>query len=76
MSTKRARYDGAYEEVAVYDPQADVYAGPIDIVQRGGLLSADVPARIRDELLDREDWSEVKQATPATAKNDDRKGDA
>ncbi len=72
--TKRARYDGPYEEVAVFDPEADVYAGPIDIVKRGGLLSADVPARIRDEFLhkDNPDWSEVNQAAP---KSDDKSED-
>lgn len=74
MSMKRARYDGGYSEVAVYDPEADIYAEPLDIVQRGGLLSADVPARIRDALLETEEWSEVKQASPKH--NNDKNGDA
>ena len=70
--SKRARYDGAYEEVFVFDSEAGVHAPPIDKVKRGGLLSADVPARIRDELLGREDWNEVKQASESTPpKKDD-----
>lgn len=68
---KRARYDGAYEEVAIFDPQADVFSGPVDIVKRGGLLSADVPARIRDDLLAGDDWTEVAGPTPAKDKEGD-----
>lgn len=60
--TKRARYDGPHEEVVIFDSEAGVDAPAIDTVQRGGLLSVDVPARIRDELLSSEWWSEVKQA--------------
>lgn len=60
--SKRARYDGAHEEVLVFDSEASIYAPPVDTVKRGGLLSADVPARIRDELLDRDDWTAVEQA--------------
>lgn len=72
--SKRARYDGPHEEVAVYDSEAGINARPVDIVKRGGLLSADVPARIRDELLGREDWSEVQQSSgPATTTS--KKGD-
>jgi len=62
MSTKRARYDGPHEEVAVFDSEAGIYAEPIAVVERGKFLPADVPARIRDELLASEWWSEVKQA--------------
>lgn len=60
--SKRARYDGPHDEVAVFDSEAGVYAPPVDVVKRGGVLSADVPARIRDELLQSEWWSEAKQA--------------
>ena len=70
--SKRARYDGP-SEVLVFDPEANIYAGPIDRVKPGGLLSADVPARIRDELLEREDWSEVKQATQSTSTSEEKK---
>lgn len=69
--SKRARYDGPHEEVAVFDSEAGVYAEPIDIVKRGGLLSADVPARIRNELTAGADWSEVDQADGSTKKKGD-----
>jgi hypothetical protein len=63
--SKRVRYDGP-SEVLVFDPEADVYAPPIDRVKPGGLLSKDVPARIRDELAQRADWTE--QEDPAGSK--------
>lgn len=62
--SRRARYDGPYEEVVIFDSEAGVESGPIDTVKRGGWLSGDVPARIRDELLGRPDWTEVQQSTP------------
>lgn len=71
MSIKRARYDGPHEEVAVYDSQAGVYAEPVDIVKRGGLLTADAPARVRDDLLASEEWSEVNQADPQKKGSED-----
>lgn len=71
--TKRARYDGPHTEVAVFDPQAEdgVFAGPVAIVQKGHWLPDDVPARIRDELLAGEDWSEVNQPDQTAKKADD-----
>jgi hypothetical protein len=69
--SKRARYDGPYEEVAVYDSEAGVESRPIDIVKRGGWLSADVPARIRDELTAGPDWTEIQQTSGSTTKKDD-----
>lgn len=69
--SKRARYDGPYEEVAVFDSEAGIYAPPIDTVRRGGLLSADVPARIRDELLASDSWSEVQHSTSKTSEKGD-----
>jgi hypothetical protein len=70
--TKRARYDGPHEEVAVFDSEAGVHSGPIDVVTKGGLLSSEAPARIRDELLNTPYWSEVKQSdqTKANEKGD------
>jgi hypothetical protein len=68
--TKRARYDGPHEAVLIFDSEASVEAPPLAEVQRGGLLPADVPARIRDELLGRDNWSEVNQAE-STAKTKD-----
>lgn len=67
---KRVRYDGPYEEVVVEDSQAGIDS-PAWIVKRGGLLPADAPARVRDDLIaDTDHWSEVKQAT-----KDDKGGD-
>lgn len=64
--SRRARYDGPHLEVAVFDPKGTVYDGPIATVERGHLLPAETPAYIRDELLAREDWTEVKDpGTPA-----------
>ena len=70
--TARAKYVGPYEEVAVFDSQASVYDGPVAIVKNGELLPTDVPARIRDEFLhkDNTDWAEVNQADQ---KNSDTK---
>jgi hypothetical protein len=61
--SKRARFDGPHDDVFVFDPEASVEAPPIDHVKRGDLLSNDVPARIRDELLARDNWSEVNAKT-------------
>jgi hypothetical protein len=65
MSAKRARWNGSHE-VLVFDPQGTVNDPPIDTVVPGGLLSTDVPATVRDELLARPDWSEVKQDDKST----------
>lgn len=70
--SKRARYDGPHEEVFVFDPEDErgVYGAPIDTVKRGGLLSADAPARIRDELIKSDDWTEVEQASGSRKEGD------
>lgn len=60
--TKRAKYIGPYEEIAVQDSAAGIYSEGW-VVKRGEWLPADAPARVRDELLlDAEAWAEVKQA--------------
>lgn len=70
--TKRVRYDGPHEEVAVFDSEADVYAPPVDVVKRGGLLSVEAPARVRDDLIkNNPDWSEVNQAEQKTTSDKD-----
>ena len=61
---KRARYDGGYLD-GVY-VEID---GRLVHVKQGGLLPADAPAAIRDELLAREDWSEQKN--PSGSKKED-----
>lgn len=58
---KRARYDGPHTAVVI-DPN-----GLNITVERGHLLPVEhngenVPAKLRDELLARDDWTEVDQA--------------
>lgn len=61
--SKRARYVGPHDEVIVENSEH----GFRDVVKRNGLLSADAPAAVRDELLaNQADWS--AQADPSTAK--------
>jgi len=68
--TKRARYDGPYEEVRVaVANQGDVYREQFVTVKRGGLLPTEtdagenVPAAVRDDLIaNNPDFSEVNQA--------------
>lgn len=60
--TKRARFDGPEPSVQVY-PAGDVYAQPLATVERGHLLPEDVPAAVRDELLARDNWTEVDGPT-------------
>jgi hypothetical protein len=68
----RARYDGPYLEVRVVDSETNQ---EIDVVKRGGLLTADAPAKIRDELLGREDWSQVKDPAGSAAASTTQKED-
>lgn len=67
--SKRARYDGPYQEVAVFDPEADVYAPPVDKVKQGGLLSKEVSAKVRDSLLEGAEWTEVEDPGPSKQKD-------
>ena len=63
--SKRARYDGPHDEVLVDLSEGDINRIGVDYVtvKRGGLLPAEVPAKIRDELLSNPDWSPVEQAS-------------
>lgn len=61
----RAKYVGPYDEVVVTDPYTNQ---ELDRVVRGGLLSSDVPAKFRDELLTTEDWTEVKDPSGSSKK--------
>lgn len=65
--SKRARWDGA-EPVHVFDPQGSVYDAPIATVEPGHYLPEDVPARIRDELVARDTWTEVDYTPPGGKK--------
>jgi hypothetical protein len=61
--SRRARYDGPSTAVEVYLPD-----GRVVEVERGHLLPTEVegeavPAAVRDELLERADWSEVDQSS-------------
>lgn len=66
--SRRAKYVGPHLEVAVYDPKGTVYDGPVATVERGHLLPADVAAYIRDDLLSREDWTEVQDPSGSSQK--------
>jgi hypothetical protein len=74
MSTKRARYDGPFDEVRVTWPPGAVHPEKEWLVQRNHWLPDDAPAKLRDELLANGDgWSEVEQSAPSSEK---KKGDA
>lgn len=70
--SRRAKYVGPFEEVFVFDPEDErgVYGPPIDTVKRNGLLSADAPARVRDELIKSDEWTEVDQASGSRKEGD------
>jgi hypothetical protein len=61
---RRARYDGPSDEVNVYDGEGTAYDKPIATVKRGAFLPDDVPARVRDELLAADNWTEVDYTPP------------
>ena len=69
--SKRARWDGP-GPVHVYDPEASVYDPPLATVEPGHHLPDDVPARIRKELVARDNWTEVEYTPPGgkTEKNE------
>lgn len=70
--TRRARYDGPYDEVRVaVENQGDVYNEKFVTVKRGGLLPTEredgepVPASVRDDLIaNHPDFTAVNQSTP------------
>lgn len=66
--TKRAKYVGPHLEVTVIDSEASVYDPPLDTVVRNGLLTKDAPARVRDSLLETEDWVETQDPAEAREK--------
>lgn len=68
--SKRARWDGA-DTVLVFDPQGSVYDAPIAAVEPGHHLPDEVPARIRDELLGRDQWTEIDYTPPGAKKKDE-----
>lgn len=73
--TDRARYDGAYEEVNVYDPETGNQV-VVATVKRGGLLPKEtlagdpMPARIRDSLWANGEWAKVGDPSGSKKKED------
>jgi hypothetical protein len=66
--TKRARYDGP-GPINVFAPEDTYLTDPIAVnLESGQLLPTEtvngdpVPAKLRDELLKSDDWTEVNQA--------------
>jgi hypothetical protein len=72
--SKRARNDGP-EPVAVYPP-GDVDAfnrqEPLDVVEPGKYLSADVPQAIHKELGERDGWTLVDYTPPGAKQDSDK----
>lgn len=67
--SKRARYNGPFVDGVIVD---DPYSGHREHVKKGGLLSDDAPASLRDELLkNQDDWSEVSQPSSSDSKKGD-----
>lgn len=65
--SKRARYDGPFDEVFVQTP-----SGRIVTIENGHLLpdDDDIPAAFRDSLLEQDVWTEVKQSASSPAKKE------
>ncbi len=69
---KRARYDGAYNEVTILWPPGAVNPENTWTVERGHYLPADAPAPLRNELTAGPDWTEVDYTPPGEKKAGDR----
>lgn len=70
--SKRARYDGPFDEVVVKWPPgetAETEETQQWSVKRDGLLPADAPAKLRDELTASDFWTEVEQASGSKEKS-------
>lgn len=64
--SKRARYTGSVP-IRVTWPPGEVYDFEHDeVVEPSHQLSADAPAKLRDELLTRDDWTEVADTSSKT----------
>ena len=67
--SKRARYSGPYADGVWVDLTRHVDGGGEVHVKQGGLLPTEttdgraIPASLRDELLQRDDWSPQEQST-------------
>jgi hypothetical protein len=72
MSKSRVRYVGPFEKVNIGWPPGQVPSEQTWTVEQNHLVPDDVPAKLRDELLQRDDFSEVEHAeTTASKKKED-----
>jgi hypothetical protein len=61
---KRARYDGPWAKTRVSWPPGETAPEYEALVEKGHLLPADAPAKLRDSLVaDNPDWAEVEHAS-------------
>ncbi len=72
--SKRARFTGS-EAIRVTWPPGQVTPDQEWIVEPNHLLPDDAPAAMRDELLKRDNWSEVKQSTSTPSKSEEAPAD-
>lgn len=63
--SKRARYVGPFPEVELRWPPGETVGEQTWTVRQNHWLPDDAPAKLRDELLRSDDWSEVEQQQPA-----------
>lgn len=67
---RRAKYVGPLPEVAVYDPEADIYARPWVVCKddpERDTLPAGAPARVHRSLIDHsDDWVDANTDNQAT----------
>jgi hypothetical protein len=64
--SKRVRYTGASKAVVTWPPGA-VYPEQTWEVEPDHWLPDDVPAALRDELAERDDWAVVQQQTSSSS---------
>jgi len=70
--SKRARWDGPSAVIVAWPPGA-VNPEQTWEVEPGHQLPEDAPAALRDELVSRDQWSEVQYTPSGAAKKDDTK---
>ena len=61
--SKRARYDGPWPKARVTWPPGETAPEQEWLVEPGHLLPADAPAKLRDELVRGDDWTEVEHSS-------------
>lgn len=66
--SKRARYVGPYESVTIHWPPGEIVADKTWTVEQNHWLPDDAPAKLRDELLQSDDWSEIEQPADTSSK--------